>query len=226
MSWHSSADYCRLINEQVAEQLGGHHSARCLLASLDFEEVRDFQRRDAWDEAGDYLATAARQLQTIGADLVVLAPISCTRRRQRSRRPSTFRSCTLPTPSAPRHRPPGTVASGFSAPAGGWRSRSTATGCSLAGASKSSSPTAKAASWSTGVIFDELTLGRIEDASRASYVRTIENLAERGATAVVLACTEIELLISDKDSPIPVVDSTQAHASAAVDLALASADPA
>lgn len=220
MSWHSSADYYRLVNEEVATRLGGHHSAQCLLASLDFEEVRDLQRREAWDEAGALLAAAARGLQDGGADFVVL----CT---------------NLMHKAAPEIEAVLDIAFlhiadavGAQAVAAGhtrvgllgtrWVMEETFYSDRLRSAYgvEVVVPDAAGRELVDRVIFDELTLGRVEDASRAAYVAVIEQLAAAGAQAVVLACTEIELLIGAKDSPIPVIDSTYAHAMAAVDASL------
>lgn len=221
MSWHSSADYYRLINEEVARRLGGHHSARCLLTSLDFEEVRDLQRRDAWDEAAETLATAARRLQAGGADLVVL----CTNLMHKAA-PEIEAALDVPflhiadavgaQATAAGHARVGLLGTRWVMEETFYRDRlHSGWGIDVV------VPDDAGRALVDRVIFDELTLGRIEDRSRSDYVAIIESLAADGAQAVVLACTEIELLISQEDSPIPVLDSTAAHASAAVTAALA-----
>lgn len=221
MSWHSSADYYRLINEQVADRLGGHRSAECLLASLDFEQVRDMQRRDAWDEASAHLVAAALRVQAGGADLVVL----CTNLMHKAA-PDIEAALDIPflhiadavgaRLAAGGHTRVGLLGARWVMEEPFYRERlRTGYGADVL------VPDVAGRELVDRVIFEELTLGRVEATSRAHYVDVIEKLAERGATAVVLACTEIELLISDGDSPIPVIDSTRAHAVAAVDAALA-----
>jgi aspartate racemase len=220
MSWHSSADYYRLINEQVAARLGGHHSARVLLASLDFEEVRDFQRRDAWDEAAEYLALAGRKLQEGGAELLVM----CTNLMHRVA-PQIEAAVDIPflhiadavgkRVAADGHAHVGLLGAR-------WVMEETFYTDRLRDryGVEVSVPNAAGRALVDRVIFDELTLGRIEDASRTSFVGIIEGLEAAGAQAVVLACTELELLVGESDSPIPVIDSTRTHATAAVDAAL------
>lgn len=221
MSWYSSADYYRLINEEVAARLGGHRSARCVLASVDFEQVRDLQRRDAWDEAGEFLAEQARRLQAAGADLVLL----CTNLMHKAA-PQIEAALDIPFLHI-------ADAVGAQLTAGGF------TQVGLLGTRwvmeedfyrdrlrdgfgvEVLVPGAGDRTMIDRVIFDELTVGRVEDASRAGYIRVIEQLAADGAQAIVLACTEIELLIGEQDSPLPVIDSTRSHALAAVDAALA-----
>lgn len=221
MSWHSSADYYRLVNEEVAKRLGGHRSAQCLLISVDFERVRDLQRRDAWDEAGEFLAAEALKLQRAGADLVVL----CTNLMHKGA-PAIQAALDIPFLHI-------ADAVGARAAAGGfgrvgllgtrWVMEETFYSDRLRErfGVEVVIPNADLREMINRVIFDELTVGVINDASRAAYVAVIQQLKEDGAQAVVLACTEIELLIGDKDSPIPVIDSTRAHALAAVDAALA-----
>lgn len=220
MSWYSSADYYRLINEEVAARLGGHRSARCVLASVDFEQVRDLQRRDAWDEAGEFLAEQARRLQAAGADLVVL----CTNLMHKAA-PQIEAALDIP----------------FLHIADAVGARLTVGGFTRVGLLGTRwvmeeafyrdrlrdgfdvqvvVPDADDRAMIDRVIFDELTVGQVLDTSRAGYVRVIEQLAADGAQAIVLACTEIELLIGEQDSPLPVVDSTRVHAMAAVDAAL------
>lgn len=221
MSWYSSADYYRLINEQVNTRLGGHRSAQCLLASLDFEQVRNMQRRNAWDEAGAYLAAAARRLQDGGADFVVL----CTNLMHKAA-PDIEAALDIPflhiadavgaQIANAGHTRVGLLGTRWVMEETFYRDRlQDRYGVEVV------VPDAAGRELVDRVIFDELTLGRVEDASRADYVAIIEQLAADGAQAIVLACTEIELLIGENDSPIPLIDSTYSYATAAVDAALA-----
>lgn len=221
MSWHSTADYYRIINEQIATRRGGHHSAQIVMVSLDFEEIRDLQRRDAWDEAGACLVAAGTRLQEAGADLIVL----CTNLM---------------------HKVAGDLETGLQTPllhiADAVGNRLTTEGHRTVGLLGTRpvmeetfyrdrlrqqhgvevlTPDRIGRELVDRVIFDELTVGTINEASRAAYIDIIDGLAAQGAEAIVLGCTEIELLITDTDSPIPVVDSTHTHAVAAAEAALA-----
>lgn len=216
MSWHSTANYYRLINEQVAERIGGHHSALCLVASLDFAEVREFQRRDAWDEAGDHLASAAKRLEAGGADMVLL----CANLMHKVA-PQIEAAIDIPflhiadavgaQAFAEGHTKVGLLGARWVMEETFYRDRlQDRWGIDVV------IPDEAGRAMVDRVIFDELTVGRVEDASREAFVTIIEGLAAQGAQAVLLSCTEIELLIKQSDSPIPVIDSMLAHASAAV----------
>ena len=223
MSWDSSATYYRLINEGVRSRLGGHHCARLVLVSLDFGEVRALQVREAWDEAGDLLADAARRLEVAGADLLVL----CTNLMHKVA-PAVEAATDLPFLHI--------------ADAVGARARHLgAHRVSLLGTRRVMEEDFYARRltdrWGVAVvvppederaeidrvIFDELTVGVVDPTSRARYAAIATRLAAGGVQAVVLACTEIGLLLGPDDVAVPLVDSAQVHALAAVDAALAPA---
>lgn len=226
MSWHSSASYYDLVNREIASRLGGHHSAQCVMASVDFEQVRDLQRRDAWDEAGELLAARALGLQRAGADFVLI----CTNLMHKTA-PAVEAALDVPLlhiadavgeqASAAGHRRLGILGAR-------WVMEETFYGDRLRErfGIEAVVPEAADRTLVDRVIFDELTQGRFEPASRDAYVRVIERLAAAGADSVVLACTEIGLLIGEDDSPLPLIDSTRAHALAAVERSLAGNEPA
>lgn len=219
MSWDSSATYYREINTEVRRRLGGHHCARLVLASLDFAEVRELQLRGDWAGAGALLADGARRLQAAGADLVVLAT-------------------NLMHKVAPAIESAVDVPLLHIADAVGARAQALgATRVALLGARwvmEEDFYADRLARWGVEVlvpdaadraeidrvIFDELTRGVLADPSRAAYVDVVTRLAACGAQAVVLACTEIGLLIGPDDVPLPVIDSALVHALAAVDAAV------
>lgn len=219
MSWHSTATYYRLINEEVAARLGGHASARISLQSLDFAEVRDCQVRGDWAGSAALLADAARRCEAGGADLVGL----CTNLMHKN----------FPAMESAVSVPAIHIADAVAAVARqeGW------TTLGLLGTRWVMEETFYADRLATHgiavvvpeederamvdrVVFDELTQGVLRDESRAAYVEVMAGLRARGADAVVLACTEIGLLVSPEQAPLPVVDSAVAHASLLVDLAL------
>ena len=211
--------YYRLVNELVAERLGGHSSAKVALQSLDFAEVRDCQVHDDWPRAGRLLADAAQRCERAGADLVLL----CTNLMHR----------VADDVQAAIEVPLLHIADAIAdrAPTRGW-SRVGVIGASwvmeedfYVGRLASHGlavevPGPEDRAEVDRVIFDELTRGIVREESRASFAGILERLGEQGAEAVVLACTEIELLVRPEDAPLPVLPSMRIHAEAAVATAL------
>lgn len=222
MSWHSTMEYYRIINDAVSTQRGGHHSARIALESVDFDEVRALQLAEDWDGAGRLLADAGRRLAASGADAVLI----CTNLMHKVA-PAVEAAIDVPLLHIADAVAEEALAQGVDALGllgTDWVMRERFYADRLAGHGiQTVTPDEPDRGIVDRVIFDELTRGIIRDESRAEYARIIEQLAARGAQAVVLACTEIGLLIGDDDSPIPVIDSAHAHAAAAARLALAPA---
>ena len=221
MSWESSAEYYRLVNEATRDRLGGLHSADCLLRSVDFTEIEALQRAGRWDEAGARLAAEAAVLAAAGAELLVL----CTNTMHKVADAITdavdvpFVHIADTTAEAVRARGLHTV--GLLATAytmeqdfyvGRLRDRH---GLEVLVPGDADRAIVHR------VIYEELCVGVIEDGSRDEYRRIMAALAERGAEAILLGCTEIDLLVGPEDSPVPVFDTTRLHAERAVDLALA-----
>ena len=218
MSWHSTATYYRIINEVVADRLGGHASAPITMQSLDFAAVRQCQVAGDWAGAGDLLGRAAQACVAGGADVVAI----CTNLMHKVA-PAVEASVDVPLlhiADAVAEVAAGRGWSRLGVLGARWVMEESFYADRLArhgiGAMV---PSAADRDLVDRVIFDELTQGRIVEA----YVEVIERLAERGAQAVVLACTEIELLVSAEDSPLPLICSADAHARALAELALAPA---
>ena len=220
MSWHSTCSYYRIINETVAERLGGHASASIVLRSLDFAPVRQCQVDDDWAGAAELLSDAARGCVAAGADVVAI----CTNLMHKVA-PEVEAAVEVPllhiadavAGVATRH---GWSRLGILGAR--WVMEETFYAERLAGHGITAlSPGADDRELVDRVVFDELTQGRILDSSRQAYVEVIERLAERGAEAAVLACTEIGLLVGPDDSPLPLIDSADAHAHALAEVALA-----
>lgn len=220
MSWESSAEYYRLINELVKERLGGLHSADCLLRSVDFAPMETLQSRGLWEEAGAALAAAAVDLERGGAELLVL----CTNTMHKVA-PAIQAAVDIPfinlidaTASAVKAAGTTTVGllgTAFTMEQDFYREGLAAHGLEVL----TPDPTDRAIVHR--VIYEELCLGIISDRSRREYERIIESLGSRGAEGVILGCTEIELLISQEDADLPLYPTTAIHARAAVDAALA-----
>jgi aspartate racemase len=219
MSWESSAEYYRLLNELVRERLGGLHSAECLLFSVDFAEVEQLQVEGRWEDAGRLLAEAARVLEAGDCDFVVL----CTNTMHKvadaiSEAVSVpllhLADTTAAAVSAAGIGTVGLLGTRFTMEQPFYRERLAGHGLTVL------VPPAEDQATVHRVIYDELCLGVVSETSRTAYQDVITRLAEAGAEGVVLGCTEIELLIQQEHSPIPVFPTTLLHARAAVDLAL------
>lgn len=220
MSWESTAEYYRFLNEVVRDRLGGLHSADCLLRSVDFAGIEELQRTARWEEAGDRLAAEARALVGAGAELMVL----CTNTMHKVAGTITdaidvpFVHIADATAAAVRRSEASTV--GLLATAytmeqdfyvGRLRERH---GLDVL------VPDEKDRRRVHEVIYGELCVGVVEDTSREQYRPIMHDLAGRGAEAILFGCTEIELLVGPEDSPVPVYDTTRLHCEKAVDMAL------
>lgn len=216
MSWESTAEYYRLANELVRDRLGGLHSARLLLASVDFAEIEHYQATDQWDAAAGLLADVARSLEQGGADLLVL----CTNTMHKVA-PAIEAATSIPflhladaTAAAVRAagiRKVGLLGTAFTMEQDFYTGRLERHGLVVL------TPEAEDRAMVHRVIFDELCLGTVLEPSRAAYREVIGRLAEAGAEGVILGCTEIELLIGPDDSPIPTFPITRLHVQAAIE---------
>lgn len=220
MSWESSAQYYRLVNELARERLGGLHSARLVLVSVDFAEIEQLQVTGQWEQAGELLAEAAKSAEAAGAELLLL----CTNTMHKVADAITdvidvpFVHIADTTAHAVRAR--GMTRVGLLATAytmeqdfyvGRLRERHDLVVLV---------PPEPDRRLVHDVIYRELCVGVIRDASREEYRRIMRGLADRGVEAILFGCTEIDLLVGPDDSPVPVFDTTRLHAQRAVDLAL------
>jgi aspartate racemase len=220
MSWHSTLEYYRVLNERVAATRGGHASARVALESLDFAEIRDCQTTGDWPRASRLLTEAALRCQASGAEAVVI----CTNLMHRV---ADDVEAALDVPLlhiadaiADRARDEGWSQVGVLGTS--WVAAEDFYAGRLArGGLTVHVPSADEQTEIDRVIFEELTLGRIEERSRAAYAGVIAGLRDAGAEAVVLACTEIGLLVRPEDSVLPLLDSLVVHAEAAAAFAVA-----
>ena len=219
MSWESTVPYYRVINEAVREALGGLHSARIILHSVDFHDVERLQHAGDWAQAGDLLADAARSVEAGGADFLVL----CTNTMHQVA-PAIARAVAIPllhiadaTADALAHAGVlrvGLLGTRFTMEQDFYRERLALHGI------ETIVPDAFDRTFVHRVIYDELCRGVVRDDSRASYRLIIERLAACGAQGIVLGCTEIAMLIGARDSAVPVFDTALIHAKAAAAHAL------
>ncbi len=220
MSWESTLPYYRLVNQGVQARLGGLHSAKLMLWSVDFAEIEALQRAGDWETAGEMLADAARRLHGAGAEALVL----CTNTMHRV---ADAIEVAAPIPllhiadatAAAIHAADmscvGLLGTRFTMEQPFYRDRLlTRHGIDVV------VPGDAARAEVHRVIYEELCRGRIEDASRETYRAIIRDLVDAGAEGIILGCTEIGLLVGPVDAPVPVFDTTALHAAAAVDFAL------
>ncbi len=221
MSWESSLEYYRLINEGVKARLGGLHSARSLMVSVDFAEIETLQRQDRWDEAAILLVGAARQLEQGGADFVVLCTNTMHKVAGAIEAAIQIPLLHIADPTAEIIRERGLRTIGllgtrFTMEQAFYRGRlEQKFGLNVL------VPGAADREEIHRVIYEELVLGIIRDHSKTQYLQIMDRLAEAGAEGIILGCTEIGLLVREGDISLPLFDTTRLHAGAAVDYALA-----
>ncbi len=221
MSWESSLVYYRLINEGVKARLGGLHSARCLVYSVDFAEIEPLQQEGRWDEAAHRMIEAARRVHKGGADFLVL----CTNTMHKTADEVEqhvdipflhIADATAEAIKQQKIEKVGLLGTRITMEDEFYRGRlMNKFGLDVI------VPEQERRRIVHEIIYDELCLGRIEERSRQKYVTVIDDLVQQGADGIVLGCTEIGLLVSQEDCSVPVFDTTQIHAKAAVDYALA-----
>ncbi|MGE9761788.1 aspartate/glutamate racemase family protein [Pseudomonas sp. PDM20] len=220
MSWESTIPYYRQINERIKERLGGLHSAKVALYSVDFHEIERLQHAGDWDAAGRVLADAARSLKAAGADFLVL----CTNTMHKVA-PAIEAAVDIPLlhiadPTAEAIRATGVATVGllgtrFTMEQAFYKDRLV----DRFGL-KVLTPNEADRQVVHRIIYEELCLGRIRDESREEYRRIIAALVEQGAEAVILGCTEISLLVGPADASVPLFDTTALHALHAADAAI------
>jgi len=220
MSWKSSAEYYRLINEGVRGRLGGLHSARCLMWSFDFADIEVLQRTDRWDEAAALMVDAARRLERGGADFLVIATNTMHIAAPQVQAATSLPLLHIADPTADRIkaaglRRVGLLGTAFTMEQDFYKGR-----LAQEHGLEVLVPEADDRALVHRIIYEELVQGRIVDASRQVYREVIRRLVERGAEAIILGCTEIMLLVAPEDSPVPLFDTTGLHAEAAVARAL------
>ena len=220
MSWESTVSYYQTINRRVAGQLGGFHSARIVMLSVDFHEIEMLQNQDQWDEAGELLGSDARRLQDAGADFLVL----CTN-TMHFVAPQIERRIDIPLLHIAN--PAGQAITGlglssvallgtrFTMERDFYRDKLESDfDLSVIVPDEKSRDTVHA------TIYDELVKGVISELSRERLKRVVGLLQRQGAEAIILGCTELGLLLREGDVSLPVLDTARLHAEAAADLAL------
>jgi aspartate racemase len=215
MSWESSIEYYRIVNETVKSKLGGLHSAQCVMYSVDFAEIESLQSLGKWDEATDLMIGAARHVENGGADFFIICTNTMHLMAEEVMKHVTIPFLHIADVTAENVKDRGLKKIGllgtkFTMEEEFYRGRLIKKhGLEVL------IPGEKQREIIHETIFGELCLGKINESSKNRYVTIINELADMGAEGIILGCTEIGLLIGDEDSRIPLFDTTKIHAEAA-----------
>jgi amino-acid racemase len=223
MSWESSAEYYRIINREVRKRLGGVHSARSLMFSVDFGDIEQLQHQEEWDRLTDMMKDAAIRLERGGADFVLICTNTMHRMAEAVVEAIHIPLLHIADPTGERIKAVGfdkvgLLGTAFTMEQEFYKARlQSKFGLDVL------VPEPNDRRIIHNVIYRELVAGKIQPESRVAYREIIARLVAQGAQAIVLGCTEIMLLVSQDDSSVPLFDTTTIHAIAAVDRALATA---
>ncbi|KFN03055.1 aspartate/glutamate racemase family protein [Bacillus clarus] len=219
MSWESSSEYYRIINEEVKKRLGGLHSAKCLLYSVDFEEIERFQSEGDWERAGVLLGEAAQSLEKGGADFIIICTNTMHKIIDHVKAKINIPVIHIADATAVEIKKRGIQSVGllgtkYTIEQEFYRLRIEKNGIKVIIPTKSDRETINK------IIYNELCLGTINQRSRDSYKEVIDDLVQKGSKGIILGCTEIGLLVKQEDSPVPLFDTALIHAIEAVNIAL------
>ena len=221
MSWESTALYYQLINEGVKKRLGGLHSARIALVSVDFQEIEELQQGDEWAEAARVLALAARQIEAAGADILLICTNTMHKVADQVQEAIEIPILHIADATAEqikgegKKKRIGLLGTNFTMEEAFYKGRlKDKHGLEVLIPPKQDRDIVH------GIIYEELCLGRIEDGSRAQFLRIINNLREQGAEGAIEGCTEIVMLVQQQHTDVPLYDTTAIHAQQAVVAAL------
>ncbi|MGR5966429.1 aspartate/glutamate racemase family protein [Bacillus cereus] len=219
MSWESTSEYYRIINEEIKERLGGLHSAKCLINSVDFEEIERCQSSGNWDGAGEILGNAAYSLQKGGADFIIICPNTMHKVVGKIKAKIDIPVLHIADATAKEIKRKdiqkvGLLGTKYTMEQDFYKSRIEEHDIKVI------VPSEKNRKEINKVIYTELCLGKIVSQSREYYKRVIEELVQKGAQGIILGCTEIGLLIKQENVSVPIFDTTHIHAIEAVKVAL------
>ncbi len=220
MSWESSVKYYRIINERVRDRLGGLHSAKSLMYSVDFDEIETLQRQGKWEELTALMIAAAKNLEKGGADFILICTNTMHKMADAVQKNIGIPLLHIADAAAEKIKPAGIRKVGllgtlFTMEESFYKGRLTDKyGLQVL------IPDRAERELVHRVIFEELCAGEIKQTSKEHYIRIMDRLAENGAEGIILGCTEIGLLVRDKDARVPLFDTTVIHAEAAVEYAL------
>jgi aspartate racemase len=219
MSWQSTLQYYRLLNEGVRDRLGGLHSARVVISSVDFEPIEKMQIAGEWHTAGELLAAEAAALESAGAELILIATNTMHKVYEQIANAVSCDVLHLADVTATAVLDAGLnriglLATLYTMEDDFYRDRLAAS------AVESLIPEAADRAEVQRIIYDELCLGVVSSTSRDRLIDIAQRMIQRGAQGIVLGCTELELVVSDDELPVPVFATTSLHCRAALDRAL------
>lgn len=220
LSWESSAEYYRIVNEAVRARRGGLHSARVLMWSFDFAEIEALQASGRWDAATELMIDAARRLERGGADFILIASNTMHRMAADVEAATGIPLVHIADPTAERIKASGVTRVGLLGTAFTMEQDFYKGRLAREHGLDVLVPEDADRADVHRIIYDELVQGRVEPSSREIYRGVMARLVERGAEAIILGCTEIMLLVRPEDSAVPLYDTTTIHAEAAVERAL------
>lgn len=221
MSWESTVSYYQIINEAVRSALGGLHSAKILLYSVDFEEIEKLQHAGRWAETAEILSEAARNLEKGGADFLLICTNTMHKVAEQVEEQISIPLLHIADATAAmllksNVRAVGLLGTGFTMEQTFYKGRlQDRFGLEVM------TPEKPERDFVHRVIYEELCLGEIKESSRAGFLEIIANLQARGAEGIILGCTEIALLVGQEKTEIPLFDTARIHAEKAVEVALA-----
>ena len=222
MSWESSIEYYRIINQSVHEKLGGLHSAKSVMVSVDFAEIETLQHQGRWDEAARLMIAAAQSVENGGADFVVICTNTMHKLADDVQKHIHIPVYHIADATAQRIQAQGLHKVGllgtrFTMEESFYKDRLIEKhGLEVI------IPSPQERDVVHRVIYDELCLGQVRPASKEQYTHIMDGLVAHGAEGIILGCTEISLLVGQEDSRVPLFDTTRIHAVGAVEYALAS----
>ncbi|MGE6588367.1 aspartate/glutamate racemase family protein [Bacillus mycoides] len=219
MSWESTSEYYRILNEEIKSRLGGLHSAKCLINSVNFEEIERFQSSGDWEGAGEELGNTAYSLQKGGADFIIICTNTMHKVVEKIKENINIPVLHIADATAKEINRKGIQSVGllgtkYTMEQDFYKSRIEENDIKVI------VPLGKDREKINEVIYKELCLGKITSQSREYYKRVIEELVQKGAQGIILGCTEIGLLIKQEDISVPIFDTTHIHAIEAVNFAL------
>ena len=219
MSWESTITYYQILNEKVKEELGGFHSAKILLYSVDFSEIEKCQADGDWDKSAEILADAAHNLEKAGADYILICTNTMHKVAPQIQARISVPIIHIAEATAEKLKQQGItkvalLGTKYTMTQDFYKEKLVEAGIEVLIPDTADIETVN------NVIYNELCLGTISEQSKQKYLRIIDGLSQKGAEGVILGCTEIGLLIQQKDTSLPVFDTTLIHAERAAELAL------
>ena len=219
MSWESTVSYYQIINRTVKETLGGLHSAKCVLYSVDFQEIEELQTQGDWEKSAEILIKSARSLEKAGADFIILCTNTMHKVAEKIENSISIpfihiAECTAQALIDSQISKVGLLGTKYTMEQDFYKSEITQKGIEVL------IPEKKDIAVVNDIIYNELCQGVIKEDSQSQYLSIINKLVQKGAEGIILGCTEIGLLIQQKDTPIPLFDTTQIHAQASAVLSI------